>query len=165
MGTISQYSGESIVSRVEQVPFSRFHLKVAGILGAGTFLDAYDGLVMASALAVVFTTLDIGFVNSGLLLGSAYIGQFVGALAVGALSEYFGRRKMFILSIVIFGALAGATAASWNFESLLWLRVAQGIGLGAEIPVAAALFNELIPSGSRGKIYLNYQNLFGWGSC
>ena len=156
-------SGATIVSRVEQAPLSRFHLKVAGILGAGTFLDAYDGLAMASALAVAFTTLHIGFVYSGVLLGSAYLGQFAGALVVGAMSEYFGRRKTFILSIVIFGALAGATAVAWDFQSLLWLRVAQGVGLGAEIPVAAALFNELIPGRSRGKIYLNYQNIFGWG--
>jgi MFS transporter, putative metabolite:H+ symporter len=163
METAQLQTGESLVSRIEQVPLSRFHLKVASILGVGTFLDAYDGLVMASALTVVFSALHIGFVNGGLLLGAAYVGQFAGAVAVGAMSEYFGRRRTFILSIVLFGVLAGASAVSWDFTSLLWLRITQGIGLGAEIPMAAALFNELIPSRSRGWIYLNYQNIFGWG--
>lgn len=156
-------SGQLLVARMDRVRFSRFHLKVAGVLGVGTFLDAYDGLAMASALTVAFAVLNIDLAASGVLLGSAFLGQLVGALIIGALADRFGRRRMFLASILIFGVLALVTAFAADFNSLLWLRIAQGIGLGAEVPVAAALFNELIPSKGRGKIYLNYQNMFGWG--
>lgn len=154
---------ELIVARAERVPFSRLHLKVAAILGAGTFFDAYDGLAMASALSVAFTSLHISFVNAGVLLGTAYLGQFAGAIMVGILADRYGRKLSFILAIAWFGVFAFASAASVDFSSLLWLRIVQGIGLGAEIPAAAALFSELLNRQARGRNYIIYQNMFGWG--
>jgi MFS transporter, putative metabolite:H+ symporter len=154
---------ELIVARAERVPFSRMHLKAAAVLGGGTFFDAYDGLAMATALSVAFASLHIGFVNAGVLLGTAYLGQFAGAILVGALSDRFGRKVCFILSILWFSVFAIASAAAWNFSSLLWLRVVQGLGLGAEIPAASALFSELLNRQGRGRNYIIYQNMFGWG--
>lgn len=154
---------ELIVARAERVPFSRKHLQVASVLGVGTFFDAYDGLAMATALSVAFTSLHIGFVNAGILLGTAYAGQFAGALLVGVLADSYGRKSCFILSIFWFSVFAVASAASWNFSSLMWLRIVQGIGLGAEIPAAAALFSELLSRKARGRNYIAYQNIFGWG--
>jgi putative MFS transporter len=154
---------ELIVARAERVPFSRMHLKAATVLGAGTFFDAYDGLAMATALSVAFTSLHIGFVNAGVLLGTAYLGQFVGAILVGALADTYGRKSAFVLAIVWFSVFALASAFSMNFSSLLWLRIVQGIGLGAEIPAASALFSELLNRHARGRNYILYQNTFGWG--
>ena len=44
-------------------------------------------ITIAVALAVIFTTLHIGFVNAGLLISAAYVGQFIGAWVFGYLSE------------------------------------------------------------------------------
>jgi putative MFS transporter len=157
-------AGELIIARAERVPFSRSHLKAAAILGGGTFFDAYDGLAMATALSVAFTSLHIGFVNAGLLLGTAYLGQFAGAILVGILADVYGRKACFILAIFWYSVFAVASAAAWDFSSLMWLRIVQGIGLGAEIPAAAALFSELLNRKARGRNYLLYQNIFGWGA-
>lgn len=154
---------ELIVARAERIPFSRSHLRAAAILGGGTFFDAYDGLAMATALSVAFTSLHIGFVNAGILLGTAYLGQFAGAILVGFLADIYGRKACFILAIFWFSVFAVASAAAWDFSSLMWLRIVQGIGLGAEIPAASALFSELLNRKSRGRNYLIYQNTFGWG--
>jgi len=40
-----------ILARLERLPFSRFHLRLAAILGVGTFFDAFDALTIATALA------------------------------------------------------------------------------------------------------------------
>lgn len=154
---------ELIVARAERVPYSRMHLIAASVLGAGTFFDAYDGLAMATALSVAFTSLHIGFVNAGVLLGTAYLGQFVGAILVGALADTYGRKSSFVLAIAWFSVFAIASAFSMNFSSLMWLRIVQGIGLGAEIPAASALFSELLNRHARGRNYIFYQNTFGWG--
>lgn len=156
---------DEIIARLERLPFSRFHLRLAAILGVGTFFDAFDALTIAVALAVIFTTLHIGFMNAGLLISAAYVGQFVGAWAFGFMSEAYGRKRAFIVSLALFGLLSIATAFAWNFQSLLILRMVQGLGLGGEVPVAGALFNEYLRSSNRGRIGLLYQSLFIWGAA
>jgi putative MFS transporter len=153
-----------IIARLERIPFSRFHLRLASILGVGTFFDAFDALTIAVALTVIFASLHIGFVNAGLLISSGYAGQFVGAWAFGYLSEVYGRKFAFIASMTLFGLLSIATAFAWNFESLFVLRIVQGLGLGGEVPAAAALFNEYLRTANRGRIGLFYQSLFIWGA-
>ena len=153
-----------IIARLERIPFSRFHFHLASILAVGTFFDAFDALTIAVALTVIFTSLHIGFVNAGLLISAGYVGQFVGAWVFGYLSEVHGRKFAFVASMSLFGALSVATAFAWNFESLLVLRLVQGLGLGGEVPAAAALFNEYLRTANRGRISVLYQSVFIWGA-
>ncbi|HEY2225324.1 MFS transporter [Actinomycetospora sp.] len=154
---------ENTVARLERLPFGRVHLRVATLLGTGTFFDAFDSLVIASVLTVVITSFGVGFGSAGLLISSAYIGQFVGAIVFGALAERYGRRAAFIFSLGSFGLLSLAAALSWNFESLLVFRVLQGVGLGAEVPIAGALFNEFVRGRARGRVVMLYESIFSWG--
>jgi putative MFS transporter len=62
------------------------------------------------------------------------------------------------------GCFAIAAAASSSLRQLWWARVFQGIGIGAELPVAAAMINEFIPHDIRGRMILAYQSAVGWGS-
>jgi MFS transporter, putative metabolite:H+ symporter len=154
-----------ILARLERLPFSRFHLRLAAILGVGTFFDAFDALTIATALAVVFNVLHINFLNAGLLISAAYVGQFVGAWIFGYLSESYGRKFAFITSLLVFGLLSVATAFAWDFQSLVICRIVQGLGLGGEVPVAGALFGEYLRTTNRARIGLIYQSLFIWGAA
>lgn len=153
-----------IVARLERLPFSRTHFRVAAILSAGTFFDAFDGICIATALTVIFTSLHIGFMNTGLVFSSSYMGQFVGAWVFGVISERYGRKIAFVSSLFIFGVLSIATALAWNFSSLIAIRVVQGLGLGGEIPAAAVLINEMLRSRRRGRIGVIYASIYQWGS-
>jgi len=154
-----------ILARLERLPFSRFHLRLAAILGVGTFFDAFDALTIATALAVVFTTLHINFLYAGVLISTAYVGQFVGAWVFGYISEAYGRKFAFISALLLFGVMSVATAFAWDFQSLVIFRVIQGLGLGGEIPVAGALFGEYLRTANRARIGLIYQSLFIWGAA
>lgn len=154
---------EDTVARLERLPFGRVHLRVAALLGTGTFFDAFDSLMIASVLTVVITAFGVDFGVAGLLISSAYVGQFIGALALGALAERYGRRLAFIISLGSFGLLSLAAALSWNVESLLVFRLLQGIGLGAEVPIAGALFNEFVRGRARGRVVMIYESIFSWG--
>ena len=153
-----------IIARLERIPFSRFHLHLASILAVGTFFDAFDALTIAVALTVIFASLHIGFVNAGLLISAGYAGQFAGAWVFGYLSEVRGRKFAFVASMAMFGVLSIATAFAWDFQSLFWLRLVQGIGLGGEVPAAGVLFNEYLRAVNRGRIGLLYQSVFIWGA-
>ena len=72
---------EDTVARLERLPFGRVHLRAATLLGVGTFFDAFDSLVIASVLTVVVTTFGVGFGSTGILISSAYVGQFIGAIS------------------------------------------------------------------------------------
>ena len=99
------------------------------MLGVGTFFDAYDSLVISVALTIVFTSLHISFVNAGLLIGAAYVGQFVGAILFGYLGERLGRKPAFVLALALFGLLSFVTALTWDFQSLL---------IATQVPVVAS---------------------------
>ena len=153
-----------IIARIERLPFSRFHMRVATILAMGTFFDAFDSICIAVALAVIFTSLHIGFMNAGLLLSSGFVGQFFGAWLFGFASERYGRRIAFTAAIFLFGVLSMTVALAGSIHALVAIRVVQGLGLGGEIPVAAALFNEFLRAEKRGQIAAIYQTIFQWGA-
>lgn len=154
---------DNTVARLERLPFGRTHLRVGALLGVGTFFDAFDSLVIAVVLTVVLTQFEVDFANAGLLISAAYVGQFIGAIGLGVVAERYGRRMGFIIALGAFGLLSLAVAAAWNFESLLILRLLQGIGLGAEVPIAGALFNEFVRGRSRGRAVMLYESIFSWG--
>ncbi|WP_051581177.1 MFS transporter [Pseudonocardia acaciae] len=156
-------AADDTVARLERLPFGRVHLRVASLLGVGTFFDAFDSLVIGAVLTVVINTFHVDFAMAGVLISAAYVGQFIGALTLGMLAERYGRRLGFIISLAIFGLLSLAAAAAWSFESLLVLRLLQGVGLGAEVPIAGALFNEFVRGRSRGRSVLLYESIFSWG--
>jgi putative MFS transporter len=163
IGTATSRAADEIVARLERLPFTRFHLHMALTLGVGTFFDAFDGLSMGVALTVIFTSLQIDFLNAGLLVSSAAIGQFIGAWVFGAFAERSGRKMAFVLALAWFGIFSIASALAWDFSSLFVLRVVQGIGLGGEVPIAAALFNECIRGQTRGKVVMAYESVYVWG--
>lgn len=154
---------ESIVARLERLPFLPYHLRVAVLLGIGTFFDAFDSLAIAIALTVIVTAFRINFVTAGLLISGGYLGQFIGALAFGYVGERWGRKPGFVGALAIFGLFSLLAAFAGSFHSLLWLRILQGLGLGAEVPLAGALFNEIIRGSTRGKIVIVYESAFIWG--
>lgn len=153
-----------IVARLDRLPFTSLHRRSCGIIALGSFFDSFDALLLASAIAVVISVLHISFLNIGLLISAANFGMMIGAPIGGSLAEKFGRRPILILSIGGFGLLSIASAFAWNFPSLLVIRFIEGLALGAEIPIAAALFNEFVPGRRRARIFLyGFGTLFAAG--
>ncbi|GAA4302518.1 MFS transporter [Klenkia terrae] len=159
-------SGEAsalIAARIDRVPTGRFHIRLASIVGGGTFFDGFDAISLAVVLPLVVATFGIDFSQAGLIVSAGHLGQFLGALVIGALSDRIGRRLAFISCLAVFGALAIGCALATSADSLLVFRLLQGIGLGAEVPIAATLVNEYLGRRNRGRFSVVYQSLFTWG--
>lgn len=148
---------------MDRLPFLPFHLRITSLLGAGTLLDGFDSLSIAGALTMIIVTFHIDFKSAGALGGAAFLGQIVGALAFGWISERIGRKWAFIIALLIFGAFSLLAAGASSVYELWWARAIQGVGLGAEVPIAAALFNEYARSVVRGKWVMLYETLFIYG--
>lgn len=62
---------------------------------------------------------------------------------LGALSDRFGRRRIVVPSLLIFGLAGGACASAPNFETLLTLRALQGVGSAGLAAISYAIIGEL----------------------
>jgi putative MFS transporter len=155
-------AGDVIVARMERLPFTRKHWAIAALLAAGTFFDAFDSIIIGSVLAVIVTSLGITIQAAGILVSAAFAGQLIGALAAGVLSELVGRRLVLLGTLTIFGLMALVLAFAQELNQLYIARVIQGFGLGAEVPIAGALFNEFVRGKTRGLIVGLYENAFNF---
>lgn len=152
-----------IVARLERLPFSSWHIRARVVVGAATFFDGFDVQAMAFALPVLAETWKIAPAQLGLMLSSGFAGQLMGALAGGWFAERYGRLRVAGVTIAIFGVMSLLCAFAWNPHSMMAFRFVQGIGLGGEVPVAAAYISELIASKRRGRFFALYELIFPFG--
>src|SRR5215472_10449745 len=134
---------EDILARIERLPLSAWQIRTRLIVGTATFFDAFDALAITYVLPVFVPAWKLTPVDISWLISAGFLGQLIGAVAGGALAERIGRRPMIVAAVLWFGVFSFACGAAWNYQSLLVLRLLQGFGLGAEVPVAATYISEL----------------------
>jgi putative MFS transporter len=159
----SQTGGERLVARLEAVPFSRWHRRARIVVGSATFFDAFDALSIAFVLPVLRPLWHLGNGEIAWLIAASYIGQVAGALVFSRLAERFGRIKIAAAAVVIMSVLSLFCALAGDFTSLFACRLVQGIGVGGEMPVAAAYIGELSRAERRGRFFLLYEMIFPLG--
>ena len=99
----------------------------------------------------------------GVLIAAGYGGQVIGALFFGWLAEKIGRVPSVSATVALMSVMSIVCAFSGNYEMLLLLRFIQGIGVGGEVPIAAAYINELSQAHGRGKFFILYELIFPLG--
>lgn len=153
----STTEADRLIARIERVPVSRFHWRVVGTLGTGTFFDAFDIVAIGVVLTAVSGTFHLDSAQAGWLVSAGFLGQGIGAVGFGLVSERFGRRTVFLTALLLIGSFAAVSVASWSGFSLGAIRLLQGLGLGAEVPVASALLAELVTGPRRGRVSVLYK--------
>jgi MFS transporter, putative metabolite:H+ symporter len=156
-------AGAALLGRIERLPLSRWHLKARVVIGTATFFDGIDYLAIALALPVLAGAWHLTQVQVGLLISGSALGQLIGAVGFGLVAERYGRIPSIATTVVIFGLCGIGCALSWDFYSMLTFRFLQGIGMGAEVPVAASYINEIAPARKRGRFVLLYEFVFAVG--
>jgi MFS transporter, putative metabolite:H+ symporter len=156
-------SEQQIISRIERLPVSRWYARILGTVAMAHFFDAFDSLTIAFILPVLVGLWKINPSEIGLLISAGFAGQLIGALALGWAAEKYGRRRVLQISLIIIALFSAACALAWDYTSLLGFRLLQGIGLGAEVPVAATYLNEFTRAAYRGRFLLLLQWMFAIG--
>src|SRR5215469_2474207 len=154
---------EDILARIERLPLSSWQIRTRIIVGTATFFDAFDALAITYVLPVVVPAWKLTPGAISWLISAGFLGQLIGALVGGALAERIGRRPMIVAAVLWFGLFSLACGWAWNYESLLVLRFFQGLGLGAEVPVAATYISELAKAKGRGQFVLLFELVFPIG--
>jgi putative MFS transporter len=154
---------DEIVSRIERLPISSWHVKARVIIGIATFFDAFDALAIAFVLPVLVPLWKLTGPQIGLMISVGYLGQLVGALFFSWLAQRFGRVKAMTWSVLVFSVMSLGCAFAWDYQSLLVFRTLQGLGLGGEVPIAAVYISEITRAKGRGRFVLLYELIFPIG--
>ncbi|GAA0746852.1 MFS transporter [Ideonella azotifigens] len=152
-----------LLFRIENVPFTRWHTKARVVMGSATFFDAFDALALAFVLPVLVGLWHLTTVQVGVLIAAGYLGQVIGALLFGSLAERYGRVPIVAVAVGLMSAMSIVCALSGNFLMLFVMRFIQGIGVGGEVPIAAAYINELSQANGRGRFFILYELIFPLG--
>src|SRR5579875_2914257 len=92
-------------------------------------------------------------------------GAVLGALVFGYLTDRWGRRKLFFLTLILYLSATAATAFSWNFASFTLFRSLTGAGIGGEYAAVNSAVDELIPARVRGHVDLLINSTFWIGAA
>ena len=145
-----------IPARMDRLPWSNFHLLVVIALGVTWVLDGLEvtlvgsiGPILRDKQTLSLTDQDIGNI------AACYVGgAVVGALLFGWLTDRFGRRLIFNLTLGIYMVGVLLTAFAWNFWSFACFNCITGLGIGGEYAAINSAIDELIPARLRGRIDL-----------
>ena len=148
---------------MEALPLSAWHVKARVIVGSATFFDAVDTVAIGMVLPVIGQAWHLTPGEIGWLISGGFLGQMIGAIGFGQLAERIGRIPTAMITTAIFALGGIASVFAVGFASMFLLRFAQGLGLGAEVPVAATYINEIAPANKRGRFVLLYEFIFAVG--
>ncbi|HEX4734328.1 MAG TPA: MFS transporter [Thermoleophilaceae bacterium] len=157
----------NVPGRLDRLPWSRFHWRI--VIGLGT-VWILDGLQVTIVGAIAPRMTEAG---SGIDLNSADVGTggalyvagaCVGALVFGHMTDRFGRKKLFMLTLALYIAASVATAfafAPWYF---FLFRFLTGLAIGGEYSAINTAIDELIPARNRGQVDVAINGSFWVGA-
>ncbi len=157
-----------IPSRLDRLPWSRFHWLIVIGLGTVWILDGLEVTLVgsiASRLTESGSGIDISTGQIGTAAAIYVAGACSGALFFGQLTDRFGRKKLFLITLAIYLVATGATAfafAPWYFYVA---RFFTGAGIGGEYAAINSAIDELIPARVRGRVDLIINGSYWVGSA
>jgi putative MFS transporter len=137
-------------ARLDRLPFSRFHMRMLALIGAGMFLDGAELYITAGVLGAVTKSGWSTMALNASFVSLTFLGMVVGAWFAGILGDRYGRRFTYQFNLMVFGLASLAAVFAPNMQTLIALRFIMGIGLGAEVVVGYATLTEFVPARIRG---------------
>ena len=111
-------------------------------------LDLQAAGIAAVGMAQAFA---LDKMQMGWIFSAGILGLLPGALVGGMLADRYGRKRILLGSVLLFGLFSIATALAWNYPTLLLARLLTGVGLGAALPNLIALTSEAAGPRFRGR--------------
>lgn len=141
-----------VPARLDRLPWGRFHTLVAVALGVTWVLDGLEVTLAGSTAGALQASPVLHLTESEIgLASSVYLaGAVLGALLFGWMTDRFGRKLLFFVTLGLYLAAAAATAFSWNFASFCLFRFLTGAGIGGEYSAVNSTIQEMIPARYRG---------------
>jgi MFS family permease len=157
-----------IPARMDRLPWVRWHWLIVVGLGTVWILDGLEVTIVGSLSDVLKDS------KAGLGLSSSQIGQAgavyvagacLGALFFGQLTDRFGRKKLFLITLGVYLTGTILTAFSMNPMWYFACRAITGAGIGGEYAAINSAIDELIPAAYRGRVDIAINGSFWVGAA
>ncbi|MER5694803.1 MFS transporter [Streptomyces mirabilis] len=158
----------AVPARLDRLPWSRWHWTVVIGLGTVWILDGLEVTIVGNIAG------RLSEPGSGLPITSAQVtgtaaalyvaGACVGALFFGRLTDRFGRKKLFMVTLAVYLGATALTAVSFEPWWFFTFRFLTGFGIGGEYAAINSAIDELIPSHYRGRVDLIINGSFWLGA-
>ncbi|MEJ7628975.1 MAG: MFS transporter [Nocardioidaceae bacterium] len=156
-----------IPARMDRLPWVRWHWLIVVGLGTVWILDGLEVTIVGSlsdALQDTKTGLGISSAQIG-QAGAIYVaGACIGALFFGQLTDRFGRKKLFMVTLGVYLVGTVLTAFSMNIMWYFACRAITGAGIGGEYAAINSAIDELIPAKYRGRVDIAINGSFWVGA-
>jgi MFS family permease len=163
MSTVSSKSPgvirSTIPARVDRLRWTPFHTRMVIALGVAWILDGLEITIASSVAGALSTKQTLGMSSTAVgAIATVYlVGEVVGALGFGRLSDRLGRKKLFTVTLGVYlvgsglTALTAGNATGWIIY-LFATRFIAGTGIGGEYAAINSAIDELIPARYRGRV-------------
>ncbi|WP_459982217.1 MFS transporter [Nocardioides sp. AN3] len=158
----------NIPARLDRLPWARWHWLIVIGLGTVWILDGLEVTIVGSMSDALkphdtglgMSSFDVGFA------GAAYVaGACLGALFFGHLTDRFGRKRLFMLTLGVYTVATVLTAFSPNPWWYFAARFLTGTGIGGEYAAINSAIDELIPAKYRGRVDVAINGSFWVGAA
>ncbi len=157
-----------IPARLDRLPWARFHWLVVIGLGTVWILDGLEVTLVGSIgsrLTESGSGIDISAGGIGIAAATYVAGACLGALVFGQLTDRFGRKKLFMITLGLYIAATTATAFAFSPFYFYAVRFLTGAGIGGEYSAINSAIDELIPARVRGRVDLLINGSYWLGSA
>jgi putative MFS transporter len=138
-------------ARLDRLPVFGLSRVLFVLVGAAYFFTFYDITAIGVTLPVLAQQFHLTGADIALPVTTNLFAYIVGAYVLSSAADYLGRRRAFAISVGLLFVGGVLTALSWNATSLAVFRAITGLGMGAEISLAATIMTELSPPKLRGR--------------
>jgi MFS family permease len=149
----------TIPARLDRLRWSPFHTRMVAGLGAAWILDGLQITISSSVTGELTKpqTLGMSSTEIGLIASIYLIGEVVGALVFGKLSDRLGRKRLLVTTLLLYlcgtGLAAFVTGHHTGWLVFFYLtRFVAGMGIGGQYAAINSAIDEMMPSKYRGRV-------------
>ncbi|MHB8599147.1 MAG: MFS transporter [Ktedonobacteraceae bacterium] len=153
-----------VTRRLDLLHWSRFHTTTTAVLGIGWLLDAFEVNIVGSVLGVIQSVFHLNANQAAWVVSIWLLGIMFGAFIFGYLADRFGRKRLFIATLVMYSICTLLTALSPTYLFLMVFRFLTAIGVGAEYAAINSAISEFMPPRNRGKVNALVMNFWPVGA-
>lgn len=158
----------NVPARLDRLPWSRWHWMIVIGLGTVWILDGLEVTIVGNLSGQLAKAGSGIAITQGQVTGTAaalYVaGACVGALVFGWLTDRYGRKRLFLITLAVYLFAAAMTALSFSAWWFFLFRFLTGLGIGGEYAAINSAIDELIPARHRGRIDIVINGTFWFGA-
>lgn len=159
-----RFISTDLTCRLDSLPWCKFHTLFVVALGITWVLDAFEIVIVSAVLKPMSSSLGFTQFQSSLMVSGFLFGAILGSFLFGYLADRYGRKKLFLLTLLLYSIGTFLTGFVNSFELAFLFRVLAGAGIGGEFAAIHSAIDEFIPSRHRGKVDGTVSALWNLGS-